>query len=476
MLVTSFINNESVKNPESIFFKTNPFRSEKTSEKASEKLHEVHNVSLISVIQAIQGANKAYEEWRLSSIDDRIKIIQATINVLENHKLEFAQLEALDQGLPLDFVLKYSVEASIELAKDRILELENYVKRTGIGTNLIAQPVGPILIITSWNLSLRLVLERALAAIAAGNSALIKVSSTSPITAEVLKRIVVEAQLPSGLIQILISDNAEVKKMLIAHPGIKAISFVGALKTALEIIKEVATQSNNTFKKIQIACGSKNIAASLEAPEQINFDSLWQSFLVGQGQLGWNSARLFVLEKYEKEWTSFIAEKLNQLTPSEGIHDKSLWGPCLKEVSYQNFNELMSLAKTDHAKLISADHSLLKNRTNYLSPTFTKDMSKCSTLQQDQVHAPLFILSTAKYPFDITKNANISYYGFAAHLYGEVDKFKKIADQLEVGSINYNSWSVERLNSFSAVKQSGWGQQDYRIFGGFYSNTKIVAN
>jgi acyl-CoA reductase-like NAD-dependent aldehyde dehydrogenase len=80
-----------------------------------------------------------------------------------------------------------------------------------------------------------------------------------------------------------------------------------------------------------------------------------------------------------------------------------------------------------------------------------------------------------KYPFDIQKYSNVSYFGLAAHLWGEPEKLIKIADSLEVGRVCKNKWSVQVFGASCAVKQSGFGLQDYRTFGDFFSNVKIVT-
>jgi acyl-CoA reductase-like NAD-dependent aldehyde dehydrogenase len=77
-----------------------------------------------------------------------------------------------------------------------------------------------------------------------------------------------------------------------------------------------------------------------------------------------------------------------------------------------------------------------------------------------------------KYPFDVAKYSNVSYFGFAAHLWGEPEKLKKVGDGLEVGAIFMNQFSANSTRLWSAAKQSGYGLQDDRALGSFFSNTK----
>lgn len=464
MMIHSFINRQESVSPSRVVTKKNPY--------TSENQHQFSSADLIQAVTAIQQSQKFFSEYRQSKLDERIQLLQKIKTYIEENKLKLARLEAQDQGLHFEFVLKYSIESALSSLNEVLLDLAS----TNLDGAQKYSPVGVISLITSWNLSFRVISERLFPAIAAGNTIVIKVSSMSPVTALILKEMIEVCDLPAGLIQVLLSNDLEVKKVLVTHPGVKAISFVGQLANASEVMKLVTSVSAQQFKKIQIASGTKNTAATIGEPSVDVFMPIMQSFLQGQGQLAWNSARLFMLEKNESLWHDRIKEFLNHLKPAESVEDPSLWTPVLKEESYKTFSEINALAVQDQARLIKTEFQLSeKQKKCFLPVTFTQDMSNCSTLQQDQVMSPLFILSTVKYPFDIQKYSNVSYFGLAAHLWGEPEKLVKIADSLEVGRVFKNKWSVQTFGASSAVKQSGFGLQDYRTFGDFFSNVKIVT-
>lgn len=463
MRIQSFINSKFVGSSQRTI-KKNPF--------TLESLHEIEACDLMQTVQAIQGAQKAFVDWKMTSISQRTVLIEKIIRVLQEKKTEFAKAEALDQGLPLNFSLSHNVEAAIYSFVSAKAQLENYK----VEQELQHSATGTISMLSSWNCSLRVICERLAPAIAAGNAVIVKISSQSPITAVILAEVLAAAEVPQGLIQILVSDDQDVKNLLVTHPGIKAICFTGQLKNAAEILKKVSAQSFNQFKKVQIATGSKNTAVSLNDPHESQFNEIMESFLIGQGQLSWNSNRLFVLEKYESEWQQKIEAYFSSLRPATSINDTSNWGPCIKAESFTHFSEIESMAVSDQAKLIQPSYVLSDSEKNcFLKPTFTKDMSNCSTLQQDQVMAPLFILSVVKYPFDIAKYSNVSYYGQSAHIWGAEDKIEKIAEQLEVAHVFRNRWSVKHHEPNHGVKQSAFGILDYRVFGDFFSNAKKLT-
>lgn len=462
MQISSYING-ALYAGDSQYSKTNPF--------TGEALHTVKSADTMGLVMAIQAANGAYLGYKASTNQQRTQIVDAIKQTLVRKKNEYARLEALDQGLPLALTLKYNLENSIQNI-DRLLG----TSISDESSHTQAFPIGVIAITVSWNMSLRLVLERLVPALLAGNAVVIKVSVASPVTAFILADLIEAAALPPGLVNVLVTESAEVKKFLLAHPGIKAVSMTGKLETAANVIQALSLNSMQNFKKLQISAGTKNSAVDLSEPTVQRVQTVMESFMFGQGQLAWNSSRLFVLEKHEERWTELLQNYLSQLRPSEGIEDSSLWTPCLKKESHAKYGEIQAMAKEDQAKLLKASEVETSKLGRYLTPLFTKDMSRCSTLQQDQVHAPFFILSAVKYPFDVAKYSNVSYFGFAAHLWGEPEKLKKVAEALDVAAIFYNSSSYEQVGPIAGIKQSGYGLQDFRAEGVFYSNLKTLQS
>lgn len=443
------------------FFKVHPFNGQ--------TLHDVSSCDLMGLITAIRSANLAFQDWKISSRAERLSLIEKIKLVILEKLQDYAKLEASDQGLPLFFVVKNSLEMAL-------LNIDEVKKQNPVGENLQHSSVGVIAIVASWNLSLRIILDRLIPALLAGNAVVVKVSSQSVVTAHILAEIMSAAVAPKGLVNIIVSNDIDVKNALISHPGVRAVSFTGSIETTASVLPLINHSSLQNFKKIQISSGSKNSAVALTEPSDELFLQVMSSFFLGQGQLVWNSARLFVLEKFEKQWEARIKDYLEGLKPSESIEDTSIWTPCIKAGSFSKFDEIKKQIFEDKGQLLLGDYKLSElQKKNFLPPIFTKDMSRCSTLQQDQIHAPVFILSAVKYPFDVAKYSNVSYFGFAAHLWGEQEKVSKIAENLDVGLVCVNRPSYEVPGAVSAVKQSGFGLQDFQSFGAFFSNVKKLS-
>ena len=462
MKIENFINGEH-KSQTATFKKLNPF--------TNEILYTVASASVLDLVQTIQFGQKAYSEWKQTALIERLTYLDKIKSEYINSKTEIIKSESTDQGLPLQFTESANYAIGLNIIDKLKAELN---QNSDIENKRIYSATGLIAIILSWNLSNRLFIERTLAAIMAGNTVIIKCSSMAPSTAQVWSQIFKKINLPPGVVQFIHTNEQSVKDLLVTHPGIKAVSFVGTLKNSSDILKKVSSISFNQFKKIQIATGTKNAAIVLTEPSENLAHEVFDSFMIGQGQLAWNSARLFITEKNAAAWSELLVNYLQKQKRLESPEQNNTWTPILKKSSIQTFNEIKKTAAEDQAKLIF-ENQIVSFPENYLLPTFTKDMSNCSALQQDQVMAPLYIMSEVKYAFDIPKYSNVSYYGHGASVWSEFSKAEKIINNLDVGQVSLNQWLIYSKIQNSAVKQSAFGQQDYHIFGDFFSNAKSLS-
>ena len=105
MNINSFIDQQAYAGP-SHFIKSNPF--------TGQPLHTVSSCDLMGLVLAIQSSNKAFQEFKSSTRDERIKLVGSLLTQLEAHQTDYARLEALDQALPLTVVQNFSIKSSIE--------------------------------------------------------------------------------------------------------------------------------------------------------------------------------------------------------------------------------------------------------------------------------------------------------------------------------------------------------------------------
>lgn len=484
--VPQFINNEFLELAGEPQHVTSSF-SEVFSSLATESdfIYSYVSAGPLEVVKALQAAQKAFLAWKDSTYSERLQWIEKIEHEFTKNKNLFITTMAFEQGLTFDFIeradYKLALEAFQQIKKELLEEINKISTRPSESESPTKQALGVQVVVLSRHLTTRQFVQNVVASVAAGNSVIVKWPSDASQGLPLWGNVILNSQSIAGLIQGLVTTQKATQKILITHPSVKAVLVNGTLATGHAVLKDVAEVSLLSFKKIKVNSGAKNsvfcsadfLDQTAEATSEEKMQNVLDTFLYGQGQLHWNSSRLFVLEKNENIWKQFILEILNKLKPVLHPSENGAWTPLRSLKNKQQHEQVSSQVSADQGKLIQAK-TQHKSFALHALPFFTQDMSKCSTLQQDQILSPAFILSAVKYPFDMPKTSNVSYYGAFAHLFGQPHSLLKLAHQLEVGEVYFNSWSIDFVNKHSGVKQSSWGfsEQENLVFNSFHIQNK----
>lgn len=445
-----------------------PAQSQKTMEKFSpfdgSLLGEVALSEAMDVVLSLVSSKKSLAAYEKTSLEERAALLRRISEALSERAFEVASLEALHQGLPVDFVLEHSVSPAITI-------FSSLAGSLGEGASLgILRPTGLLAIIATWNLSLRSVAERLAPALAAGNAVILKPSPLSPVTGQILGEIFSQVSLPPGLVNIL-HGGEEVTQTLAAHPSVQAVSMVGRSGNVEKVI-EAAT---GTLKKLQVLGGAKNAALVLGDADFRNWmPQIVRPFLLGQGQLGQNISRLFILESQQKEFLEVLVSYLESLRPASSPRANSDWTPLISSEAVRDTLNKLAMVKADQGKLIFGGDSV-PGPGFFMRPLVTLNLSNCSTLQQDELHGPLLIVTPVKYQHEMVKWVNTSYLAQSAVIWGSEEKALKLAEQLDVAEVSLNEWPSRELDPVGGNKQSSYGIQDYRWNGFFFSRAKKLT-
>ncbi|MFV8256417.1 aldehyde dehydrogenase family protein [Bdellovibrio bacteriovorus] len=446
-----------------------PSDSQKTFAKISPfdgtELARVTASDAMDVIKAIQSAKKAAPVMKELPLSDRASFLLKLASALEEKSSEYAYQEALHQGLPQSFVLQHSLLPAIKILKDVAASLNQ-----PLPAQVLPQPVGLVGIITSWNLSLLLVIERMAPALAAGNVCVVKISELSPITAQILGEALQKAEVPAGAVALLQGD-AEVGKIVAGHPSIHAVTAVGKTSTMEQIAKAGLSQ----FKKLQLAGSVKNSSVVLAGTDyQSQMADIMNSFLLGQGQLCWNSSRLFLLESMSAEFIEAMKAYLDKLEPLMDPKGQSPWTPLITSARREELQKKVQEGKVEHGKVLSGGDNG-PGTGFHMKPVMMLDLPNCSVLQQDELQGPLFLMTPVKYQHEILKWANTSYLAQSAVVWGPQEKLGKVVSQLDCAQVWLNQWQPNSESNVFGFKQSSFGNPDRAWSGTFYSDVKILT-
>ncbi|MFN9068708.1 MAG: aldehyde dehydrogenase family protein, partial [Bdellovibrionales bacterium] len=374
----------------------------------------------MQIVFTIQSAKLAQETFKKKDLAQRAEILEKFATSIFKHRSKIVEVISFEELLPSEFVSVELVEAVQKKIENMRIEVQIFSQPQKLSpTGLLAARLDSQFL---WS-------EMALLAansIAAGNAVLLLVSEANSKSVEILKNIFNEIGIPEGLISIVEDLQGDQARLLAAHPGVRAIYIKGDEESG-EVLAKAAFSKK---KKIQFFLGVKN--SSLVHPEfdfENRMEEILNPFLIGSGQLSINCHRLFISQSVENKFYEVLTDVSKKLSPEATLRSEKN-----KKVWEQSVGQVVN----DSGKILSGGQSYESLK---VQPTWTKDLSNCSVMQQQWIPAPFFIITAVKYTHEMTKWTNTGEYGHSAVVWAPEEKLISLSQGLNVGHVHLNKWT-----------------------------------
>ncbi|MGH9707062.1 MAG: aldehyde dehydrogenase family protein, partial [Candidatus Acidiferrales bacterium] len=319
----------------------------------AEKLGRVPLGSKEDVDAVVRAAADAYPAWRRTPPEDRIQYLFKLKQLLEDHVEDLARICTQENGKTLGESrgeLRRAIE-NVEVACGIPILMQGYNLEdvaSGIDEMMIRQPLGVTAAITPFNFPAMIPFWFLPYAIACGNTFILKPSEKVPLTAQRTFEIMEELHLPPGVLNLLHGGKAVVDGLL-AHPDVRAISFVGSTTVAKYIYAQAAAHG----KRVQCQGGAKNHVlimpdADLEAATRIVSDSAFGC--AGQRCLAVSVA--VTVGEAQKEFTREIAKTAGNLRVGNGLDKDVQMGPVISRESKTRIEGLIAKGASEGAAIL----------------------------------------------------------------------------------------------------------------------------
>tara|TARA_B110000208_G_scaffold27715_1_gene36270 strand:- start:946 stop:2388 length:1443 start_codon:yes stop_codon:yes gene_type:complete len=414
-----------------------------------------------------KAAKNAFLSWSETSLDERSKIMSKIAQLITEKLPELAAAEAKDNGKPLHVAKSIDIPraaANFQFFANAITQFASEAHES-VGHNAInftlRQPIGVVGCISPWNLPLYLFTWKIAPAIAAGNCVVAKPSEITPMTAYLLGEILTEAGLPKGVLNIVHGLGTTTGQAIVAHPGIKAISFTGGTQTGAHIAKVAAPM----FKKLSLELGGKNPAIIFA---DCDYDEMLQttvrSSFANQGQICLCGSRIFVeASMYQKFKTDFIAA-VSKLKVGNPFDTSTDIGALVSRPHLEKVKTYIDNAAQYGGKVIFGGASVSVDNSEdgyYLEPTIIEVQDNSCTLNQEEIFGPVVTIMPFNDENEVLAMANDVSYGLSATLWtNDLKRTMRVSKQIQAGIVWVNTWLLRDLRTpFGGVKNSGVGRE-----------------
>lgn len=420
------------------------------------------------VQRAIAAARRAFDadDWSRSPVGERVALLNRTADLLERDRDAIARAETLNTGKALR-------ESCLDV--DDVVNVFRYYARladedTGRivetpGTNAVAkivhEPIGVCALVGPWNYPLLQISWKVAPALAAANTIVIKPASYTPLTTILLTRLLEEAGVPKGVVNLVLGPGNRVGEALAASPDVDMVSLTGGIEAGRRIL--VAAAGN--IKRVALELGGKspNIVFA-DADFETALDNALTAAFVHSGQSCSAGCRLLVQDAIHDRFVDELGRRAERIRLGHGLDPATQAGALISAAHREKVEGYIAGALAEGARLVAGgrrpDDPELQAGF-FVRPTVFADCTPDMTIIREEVFGPVVTIERFSTEDQAIELGNDTTYGLAGAVWtNDESRAKRVAARLRHGTVWINEYNVYMPQAeWGGFGQSGLGRE-----------------
>jgi succinate-semialdehyde dehydrogenase / glutarate-semialdehyde dehydrogenase len=427
---------------------------------------------------ALDAAVNAAGAWAKTPPRERAEILRRAFDLVREHQDDVALLMTLEMGKPLaesKAEVTYGSEFLRWFSEEAVRIFGRYGSNPeGTGRMIVSQhPVGPSFLITPWNFPLAMATRKIAPALAAGCTVVIKPPALTPLTTLYFVKLLAEAGLPEGVVNVITTDTSgEVSGPIIADPRLRKLSFTGSTEVGRQLLEQAAANILRTSMELGgnapfLIFDDADLAAAVDGAMIAKFRNIGQACTAAN--------RFIVHEAIADEFAARVTERVQAFKVGRGTEEGVQIGPLINADAVEKADALVRDATYRGAKVLTGGHSIDGPGTFY-EPTVVTGVRPGSEILREEIFGPVLSIVTFGDEDEAVRIANDTEYGLVGYAYTkDLARGQRLIESLQTGMLGLNVGVVSNAAApFGGVKQSGIGRE-----GGFegireYLSTKYT--
>jgi 5-carboxymethyl-2-hydroxymuconic-semialdehyde dehydrogenase len=439
-----------------------------------EVLAEVARGGEAEVDAAVAAAKAAFPAWAGKPAAERAGLLRKLGDLIARHVPDIAKTETEDTGQVIAQTARQLVPRAADnfhYFAEMCVRVDGHTYPTATHLNYtLFHPVGVCALISPWNVPFMTATWKIAPALAFGNTAVLKMSELSPLTAARLGELALEAGIPAGVLNIVHGFGLEVGEPLCRHPDIRAISFTGSTATGNRIVKAAG------LKKFSMELGGKSPFIVFEDADRARaLDAALFMIFSNNGERCTAGSRILVQKSIYADFVARFTERARRISVGDPLDEKTIIGPMISANHLDKVRRYIDMGPKEGATLMcgGVDAPALAGslaRGNFVKATVFADVDNRMRIAQEEIFGPVACLIPFEDEADAVAQANDIVYGLSSYVWSEnLGRAHRVAAAVEAGMCFVNSQNVRDLRQpFGGTKASGTGREggtwSYEVF------------
>ena len=426
-----------------------------------EKLADCANASPADIDRAVAAARAAFPAWAAKSPQERAALLLKVADLIDENAARLAMVETLDNGKPI----RETTLVDIPLSSDHFRYFAGCLRAEEgsavmIDENTMSivlhEPIGVVGQIIPWNFPLLMGAWKIAPALAAGNTLVIKSSSTTPLSLFELGKLLNQV-LPAGVVNIVSGRGARTGQAMLDHPGFDKLAFTGSTEVGYSVAEAAAKRLIPSTLEL----GGKSPAVFLPSDDySAAYPKILSSIFFNAGQTCTALSRLIVPRRDLARIESEFCELAAKLVVGDPTDPKTDIGPVSSKAQFEKIAEYVQAGIDEGARLVMGGVPTDMSRGYYVRPVVFSDVRNDMRIAREEIFGPVLCII----PYDTVEEAvsiaNDTPYGLSGYVHAPTKaEAVAVAKRIHSGNVYINDAPRDVTAPFGGYKQSGIGRE-----------------